>query len=105
MNINEHLATKVMRWTRGETEFQHNDENGHRVLDGTLFDPLNNIEQAMMCLDVIKRTYIVWINIEDDYNGVAVHERMMDKILAATNDKHLSKAISTAIAMATGWEE
>ena len=100
MNINEHLAINVMGWTQGETGFQWNDKDGNRVFDGILFNPKKRVEHALMCADTLEQ-----------YDLSFYKSRGQQKYCATVNYKFLhcshskAKALSTAIAKATGWEE
>ena len=97
-SLHHHLATVVMGWTPGETEFQWNDKQGNRMLDGILFDPGNNISQAMSLLDQFEKWQIrknpikkgVWsVMINGGPNHVG---------------NHLENTISLACAVETGYE-
>ncbi len=100
-DINHHLATVVMGWTQGETEFQWNDENGNRMLDGIRFDPLNNIEQAMGCRD----TFVEWEIFKDHDYFVLIDPYEIKDNWTKASDPLLSKAICLACAKATGWKD
>ncbi len=51
--INEWIAVEVMGWEPGETEYQWFDKDGNRTIDGQLFTPATNIEQAIEAADMI----------------------------------------------------
>ena len=100
MNLNEFLAVEVMGWTQGETKYQWNDKHGNRMLDGILWKPTENIEQAMMCLDQFdeweifkEKNYYVEI---DPFNN-SVKKRMCSDFLPI--------AITRACAKAKGWKD
>ena len=58
MNENEFLATEVMGWSKGKTEYQWMKGPDY-MLDGIKFDPRKNIAQAMMLLDQFYDVHIM----------------------------------------------
>ena len=108
MTLNEHLA-KAMGWVEyqpniGPGEYCIPDEKtkgltGKVVMRVSDWNPSENIEQALMCLDTFDEFRI-------DY-----HRKMYEVILPAQLyigagvDKSLPMAISLACAKATGWTD
>lgn len=106
-SLRKHLAEKVLEWAQGETEFQWNDKNGNRMLDGILFDPPNNISQAIDLLGEFEQWGISRNLIDDGYFVSIVDwsaELAPDKEWEAEHES-LPMAISLACARASGWEE
>lgn len=106
MNIESlryHLATVVRGWTQGETEFQWNDKDGNRMLDGILFDPLNNVEQAIGCLESEKIAW--WQRTKSGEVLASPKLGMLTSSIGRSSAKPFSKAASIAVARATGWKE
>ena len=113
MNINEFLATEVMGWRRKKG---HHDTNGpilhaHYIdpankdfwLDAHDWNPTENIEQAMMCLEQID-SHKGYVEIFRGKSGWpwSVRFRPNDEYVG---DESLPMAISLACARAAGWKE
>lgn len=108
-DIREHLATVLMEWSPGETEYQWFDKNGNRTLDGILWNPPENIEQAIMCGRKVPHL----IGIEFDYRPSGIICTVLTYPSRDEGVQHFSSmleeteacALSIAAADATGWEE
>ena len=105
ISINEHLAINVLEWTPGETRFQWNDKDGNRVLDGILFEPQENIEQAFRCFKKLGKN--VSLNIREEKTGfhslLVFHDENRPPVSLLYNESY-EQAISLVVAKATGWE-
>lgn len=97
MNINEHLAINVMGWTE-VGPYCWKDKNSNYVIDGTIWNPLENIEQAFMCLD--ESRYIARIFYTKSMKCV---DLVYKDVVADGTDESLAKAICLALAKATGY--
>ena len=104
-SLKHHLATKIMNWTimqpSGVIVFANNQRSGMKLPD---WNPPENTEQAMMCLEKFTDQAILELDQEHVCKwgvNIRVSEHGM------TNHHHdlLSMAISLACAKATGWED
>ncbi len=104
MNINEHLAVNVMG-------FIPTDLNGLVFYSGIdcLIDnwkPLENIEQAFMCLEKFTDWEITRSSaVEDTYDEYEIYIPTEKRGKRYTSAEFITKAISLACAKATGWKE
>ncbi len=113
MNINEHLAVKVMGWHRPPlgTLFERlyyysNYKCIDRISPVDDWSPQENIEQAIMCLNSFK-TFGISKNMVDEGYYVSIYPDFHDcsEFEFEAENQSLPKAISLACARATGWED
>jgi len=103
MNLNEHLAIKVMGWEHFSTEGKKASLPSYFNNEGWLmfvesWNPSENGSQSQMCLD----TFEWWrIDRSSERYYVSIYQ---DKGIDVKN-KSLPMAISLACAKATGWVE
>jgi hypothetical protein len=109
MDINEHLATVVMGFTikkrskHPSKPSNYFNKNGRFVCLDYLWDPVNNIEHAEMCLNNFVRADIVKLG---DLKTVTIINMKMnggDGSRYTETSTVLSEAISMACAKATGF--
>lgn len=97
--LREHLAIEVLEWVPGETEYQWNDKYGNRKLDGVLFEPDTNIEQAMGLMGKFKN----W-SINQYPDGELSVEVIVDNTTFIVSSGDISLAICHAAAKATNFK-
>ncbi len=109
IELNKHLAEKVMGWTEWTAA-----KNGHNDLNDAYTDgvkhkieiedwnPSENIEQAMMCLDIF--TFWSINRTKKGYEAMIITDKEAFGDHIELHDS-LPMAISLACAKATGWEE
>ena len=99
MNLNQHLAEKVMGWTvmqpSGVIVFANNQRSGMKLPD---FDPKNNIGQAIECLNTFEKWQIRKNPIKKGTWSVMINDG------ANHVGNNLEWMISLACAMEAGYE-
>lgn len=105
-SLNHHLATVVMGWHKYTRETNgtviYRDKNNKAKIAVNQFDPPNNIEQAMGCLEIF--AYWAINHTKKGYEAMILTDKEIFGDHIELNES-LPMAISLACAKATGWEE
>jgi len=104
MNLNKHLAEKVMGWTMPTGDLWWDDKGA--MASETGWNPSSNISQAMMCLSSYNHpAYRIDFSIEKIHRVSFWPDVTYSKNKFEGEHKSLPMAISLACARASGWEE